>query len=130
MLSALKGGIPLEYHATMFFRIWTKILSQYSTLSISRPSNKLSVLLGLASLAEHILGYRYFYGIWNFNLLYSLFWQPVSRPISRAEEWRAPSWSWAAWEGEIIFEKHFPEEESTIRFTDSPESSQLQGVAI
>jgi hypothetical protein len=26
-----------------------------------------------------------------------------------------------------MFEKHFPEEESTIRFTDSPESSQLRG---
>lgn len=127
MLSALKGGTRSEHHAMMFFSIWAKILSRYSTLSISRPSDKLPALSGLASLAERILGYQYFYGIWNFNLPYGLFWQPVGRPIPRAEEWRAPSWSWAAWEGEIMFEKHFPEEESTIRFTDSLESSQLRG---
>jgi Heterokaryon incompatibility protein (HET) len=127
MLEAFKGGIYSEELAMMFFRIWAKILSRYSSLSITRPSDKLPALSGLASLAEPVLGYRYLYGIWNFNLSYGLFWHPVSRPMSRAEEWRAPSWSWAAWESAIIFENYFPEEELTIRFIDAPESSQLRG---
>ncbi|KIN05444.1 hypothetical protein OIDMADRAFT_67647, partial [Oidiodendron maius Zn] len=104
MLSALQGGICSENHAMIFFRIWAKILSRYSTLSISRPSDKLPALSGLALLVERIIGCRYLYCIWNFNLPYNLFWQPVNRPIPRVNEWRAPSWSWAAWNGEIMFE--------------------------
>ncbi|KAF2179285.1 hypothetical protein K469DRAFT_540263, partial [Zopfia rhizophila CBS 207.26] len=65
--------------------------------------DKLPTLSGLASLAEPILGYRYLYGIWNFNPLYGLFRHPVSRPMFRAKEWRAPSWSWAALEDSIMF---------------------------
>jgi Heterokaryon incompatibility protein (HET) len=127
MLSTLQGGGCLEHHAMIFFPIWAGILSRYSTLSISRPGDKLPALSGLASLVERIIGCRYLYGIWNLNLPYGLFWQPVSRPIHRTDEWRAPSWSWAAWQGEIIFEKYFPVEDSRICFKDVSESSQLRG---
>jgi hypothetical protein len=127
VLSALQVGVSLEHHAMIFFPMWAEILSRYSTLSISRPSDKLPALSGLASLVERIIGCRYLYGIWNFNLPYGLFWQPVSRPIHRADEWRAPSWSWAAWEGEIMFENYFPVEDSRIRFNDISEGSQLRG---
>ena len=111
----------------IFFPIWAEILSRYSTLSISLPSDKLPALSGLASLVERIVRCWYLYGIWNFNLPYGLFWQPVSRPIHQADEWRAPSWSWAAWEGEIMFENYFPVEDSRIRFNDISKGSQLQG---
>jgi hypothetical protein len=73
MLEAFKGEIYLEELTMIFFRIWAKILSRYSNLSITRSSDKLSALSGLALLAEPILGYRYLYGIWNFNLSYKLF---------------------------------------------------------
>ncbi|KAF2261107.1 HET-domain-containing protein, partial [Lojkania enalia] len=104
MISILKGGIHSEQLAEMFFRIWGSILLRYSNLSITRPSDKLPALSGLASLAEPVLGYRYLYGIWNFNLPYGLFWHPVNRPMVQATEWRAPSWSWAALEGAITLE--------------------------
>jgi len=126
-LSVLKGGIHSKELAEMFFRTWAKILMRYSNLSITRSSDKLPALSGLASLAERVLGYRYLYGIWEFNLPYGLFWHPVDRPMVRATDWRAPSWSWAAWEGAIIAENFFPEEDSKIRFIDVLESSQFRG---
>ncbi|KAH8691092.1 heterokaryon incompatibility protein-domain-containing protein [Phaeosphaeriaceae sp. PMI808] len=127
MISILKGGIHSEQLAEMFFRIWGNILLRYSNLSITRPSDKLLALSGLASLAELVLGYRYLYGIWNFNLPYGLFWHPVNLPMVQATEWRAPSWSWAALEGAITLETFFPVEDSRIRLIDVSEDSQLRG---
>lgn len=99
----------------MFFRQWRETLEQYTTLSITRPSDRLPALAGLASLAERTLGCQYLYGIWNFHLPYGLFWQPADPPMVSATEWRAPSWSWAAWEGGVLFLKFFPEQDSRIQ---------------
>jgi hypothetical protein len=128
MISILKGGIHSEQLAEMFFRLWGSILLRYSNLSITRPSDKLPALSELASLAERVLGYRYLYGIWNFNLPYGLFWHPVHRPMVHTTEWRASSWSWAALEGAVTFEKYFPEEDSRIRLSDGSDDSQSRGV--
>lgn len=126
-ISMLRGRIHSEQLAEMFFRSWGSILSWYSNLSMTRPSDKLPALSGLASLAESALRCRYLYGIWNVNLPYGLFWHPVNRPMIQATEWRAPSWSWAALEGVIMFEKFFPEKDSKIRLIDIPGNSQLRG---
>jgi hypothetical protein len=127
MISILKGEFHSEQLAEMFLQLWGSILLRYSNLSITRPSDKLPALSGLATLAERVLGHRYLYGIWNFNLPYGLFWQPVHRPMVQAIEWRAPSWSWAALDGAVMFDKYFPEKDSRIGLIDGSDDSQLRG---
>lgn len=118
---------PNEMAQQIFFRVWSEVLQRYSTLDITRPSDKLPALSGLASLAEKNLGRQYLYGIWDFNLPFGLFWHPVRRPLLRSKDWRAPSWSWAAWDGEIMFENFFPEKQSTIRLVHMTEDSEQRG---
>ena len=118
-LSSLQDGMVSDMHGMIFFAAWARVVQRYSTLSMSKQSDKLPALSGLASLAEPILGHSYLYGIWNFNLPYGLFWHPLHRPAQRPHEWRAPSWSWAAQEGEILFENYFPLEDSCISFREA-----------
>lgn len=79
---------------------WERIVETYTTESLTYPSDIFPGIQGLAKLVPSSMG-RYLAGHWMKTLPHSLCWfvkEPAQRQL---EEWRAPSWSWAAAEGSV-----------------------------
>ncbi|EMD93600.1 hypothetical protein COCC4DRAFT_191399 [Bipolaris maydis ATCC 48331] len=99
---------------------WFKLVEDYSSRNLTKETDKLPALEGLASkfLAEQNPG-KCIFGIWSNHLPSALLWrtfppynnnrdQPVSQFTAflprRPQVYRAPSWSWASIDGEISYE--------------------------
>lgn len=80
------------------YEYWHKLLfHQYGHLLLTKSSDRLPALAGLASLFSKRLGDDYLAGLWKTPLVKSLFWNVHgARTIS---SYRAPSWSWASLDG-------------------------------
>lgn len=78
---------------------------------LTYPSDKLPAISGLAAhFGSFLLGVNYLAGIWECGLIDALCWNLTSFdnvPRYRPEEYRAPSWSWASVDGEVIL-SHTP----------------------
>jgi hypothetical protein len=84
---------------------WECFVESYSKTALTRPSDKLVVISGLAKRMQSALRNTYLAGLWKDDLIDQLLWF-VSRPedSKRPSEYRAPSWSWAAVDGNIRVE--------------------------
>lgn len=80
----------------LFFSIWGNIVEDYSGLNLTRASDKLPALQGLANFTSLARPGRYLCGIWEHNLADGLLWEPKERPTTAVKELVAPSWSWAS----------------------------------
>ena len=85
---------------------WTAILRSYSRAQLTQLSDKLIAIAGLATQVHEILQDEYLTGLWRSTLLTDLLWYALpdtSEGTSRAEVYRAPSWSWASVDGPLQF---------------------------
>jgi hypothetical protein len=89
---------------------WHHIVEGYSSLSLSRASDKLPALAGLADKAQSSTRGRYFAGLWEKSLIVDLLW---ARDYRNTEGWKAlprpqgaarPTWSWVSIAAGIGFE--------------------------
>lgn len=78
---------------------WYTTLNQYSDRKLSRESDKLPALSGIARIFQDMMGGEYVAGLWTSDLVEGLAFQCFGGPHSRPKEWRAPSWSWASIDG-------------------------------
>ncbi|KAF2138767.1 uncharacterized protein K452DRAFT_276522 [Aplosporella prunicola CBS 121167] len=90
-------------------KAWGRVVSAYTKRKLTRPSDRLPALSGLASFIQAATGATYLAGMWRQTLIGSLLW---SSEISSyedqdwspmAEDDRTPSWSWASINGPISF---------------------------
>ncbi|KAL9116077.1 MAG: hypothetical protein Q9227_000446 [Pyrenula ochraceoflavens] len=93
------------------YKQWHRIIEDYSKRKLTRPSDRLPALSGLANTFGHSLQADYVAGIWSKTLIEGMLWRP-QRPSKRSvvllpQPWLrtydAPSWSWASYEGEVLF---------------------------
>ncbi|KAH4038778.1 hypothetical protein HBH98_061620 [Parastagonospora nodorum] len=95
---------------TICYKIWNIIVEKYTTASLTRPSDKLIAISGVAQGLVSILGDEYCVGMWRRDLEIQLLWHRGEDPTSytRPETYRAPSWSWASLDGSIVMNaRHF-----------------------
>lgn len=79
--------------------LWYQLLHSYCNRKLTKDSDKLPALSGLARhFAEHI-GDQYVAGLWRSTLIEGLIWQAIGRANTAPAEYRAPSWSWASIDG-------------------------------
>jgi hypothetical protein len=80
---------------------WFNLIGKYSTLDLTRESDKLPAIAGLASRAANHLSKTYIAGLWKEDLPYCLLWSVRRRHLfsARLQEY-VPSWSWASIHGE------------------------------
>lgn len=90
----------LTSHSFEKFKIWYEIVDEIGYRKITKPSDILPALSGLAhQFQEHGAG-PYLAGIWQNDLPRGLLWSTrVTDHSSRANPYRAPSWSWASIQG-------------------------------
>jgi hypothetical protein len=78
-------------------RDWHAIIGRYTETSLTFGRDTLPALSGLAKqwLSTHPND-TYLAGLWRSTLLTDLLWFTALSSSSRAQPWRAPSWSWAS----------------------------------
>ncbi|RYN15891.1 hypothetical protein AA0119_g12215 [Alternaria tenuissima] len=82
--------------------IWKSVITIYTELQLSYPTDKLVALGGLAKRFAQSDD-EYLPGIWSQTLIEDLTW--LTRTLSGEPKllWRAPSWSWASVDGAVGF---------------------------
>ncbi|RSL78384.1 hypothetical protein CEP51_008241 [Fusarium floridanum] len=82
------------------FQQWHGLVKEYSRLGLSFPSDKLPAISAIATRIGSALGDEYLAGIWKSRLPHDLLWDLGFTIHPRPKEFRAPSWSWAAIDGD------------------------------
>jgi hypothetical protein len=88
--------------------IWRVIVNDYSRRTLTFASDKLPALAGLAEKLSGHTKCDYLAGLWKNSLTEGLLWQALGQ-VERArnpEQYRAPSWSWAALDGKIGYDSN------------------------
>lgn len=98
--SFLRGTI-LRWYSRNLDTYWTRLRRWYSGCDLTNPGDKLVALSGVARLIQDQTGHQYFAGLWRQDLEQELCWSAI-HPRQRPQ-YRAPSWSWAAVDGEVDF---------------------------
>lgn len=84
------------------FEIWSPVVQAYSGCAITKDTDRLVALHGIATTAQKVLGCRYIAGLWERGLESQLGWNVINPQTShRPTEHVAPSWSWASVKGEV-----------------------------
>lgn len=93
---------------------WGDQLQLYTARNLSKPHDKLPALAAIAQRYSHCRGTKYLAGLWKSSFRQDLLWHHHPGPelitVSdegnpmREDEYRAPSWSWAAVDGVVLSE--------------------------
>lgn len=81
---------------------WYDLIEDYSSRSLSFPSDKLVAFSGLARKFGDDKK-QYLAGVWSTDLPAGLLWRVVGAPASRPA-YLAPSWSWASLMGSVTYD--------------------------
>ncbi len=114
------------------FERWYRLVNLYTRRSFTKDQDRLAALSGLAQEVQQKLGWHYFAGLWEEDMVRGLAWSPNRSPGTkhyRPQTYRAPSWSWASIEGPIKFPSSSKEETKDETKTE-PDGTQLRVVSI
>ncbi|KAF4451150.1 hypothetical protein F53441_5849 [Fusarium austroafricanum] len=74
--------------------LWRDLIIQYSQKNITKRTDGLPAVAGLATEWDNDLTGRYLAGLWEKDLLNHLRWMPDEKDSGDKPEYIAPSWSW------------------------------------
>lgn len=78
------------------FATYCRLLETYSNRFITKPSDRITAILGLGQIMEKISGYKFIGGIWKCDYtLASLLWL-IEIPSPNEKTSSFPTWSWAS----------------------------------
>ena len=80
--------------------IWEKIVREYSQRNLTKASDKLVALAGIAAYFAPDFQCEYYAGLWKSSLFEQLHWN-VQGPKNERPTYRAPTWSWASVDGPV-----------------------------
>lgn len=90
-------------NSTIWIVRWRDLIEEYSSMSLTYDADRLRALEGMATTVGARLGrHKYMQGVWTINMKSFLAWE-VSNEFPRPSQQIAPSWSWAAVRGRIVF---------------------------
>ena len=106
-LENVRGHHKSESASSSKYLVWNRIVESYSGCMLTKASDKLVALSGVAAYFKDMLQDDYVAGLWKATLPRALLWLvndmgPTNGiPRVRPLEYRAPSWSWAAMDGSL-----------------------------
>lgn len=93
------------------YNTWHKMVQDYTARTFTRITDRFPALSGLVSEMQAAHGGEYAAGLWRDDLPRSLLWRrypskasPSNGPFTRPQEYRAPSWSWAAVDERVTYD--------------------------
>ncbi|KAH7242735.1 heterokaryon incompatibility protein-domain-containing protein [Fusarium tricinctum] len=84
------------------FRFWLKTVENYSQRSLTRISDKLPAISGVADIIQRITGSDYLAGLWLNDIYLGLLWRRAPGRLPHMNT-VAPSFSWASINGEVDY---------------------------
>jgi Heterokaryon incompatibility protein (HET) len=99
-----------------FRQSWLEIRAEYTSRKMTQPSDKLRAISAITNQISTATGWTYLAGLWKEYLFFDLHWnrdresmtpivgssETMNRLMSRPEKYRAPSWSWASVDGQVV----------------------------
>jgi hypothetical protein len=89
------------------YKIWYDLVTSYTGRSLTKGSDKLPAIAGLAATIHEIAQDTYLAGHWRTELERSLFWRTEQEVVSpepaRCRGYRAPSWAWPSIDGGVCW---------------------------
>ena len=82
---------------------WLTLVEMYSRCGLTKGTDKLIAISGMASKVFSATGVSWCAGIWGDHICAGLLWLPTNDGLMKPTTQRAPSWSWAAWDGPIQY---------------------------
>ncbi|KAI3322408.1 hypothetical protein HD806DRAFT_523265 [Xylariaceae sp. AK1471] len=82
---------------------WLDLVEMYSSCGLKKEDDKLIAISGMARRIHLQTGQMYCAGIWADTISQELLWLKVEDTLLRPKQPRAPSWSWAAYDGPIQY---------------------------
>lgn len=96
----LVQALKFDSSAWMGFNL-NAFLQNYTSRILSNENDKLIAIEGLASAIAQQSKQKFFAGIFTNHVAKGLFWSSADGNMRRPQIHRAPSWSWAAWAGQM-----------------------------
>ena len=90
--ATLEGCFKNDEEVDLF---WRRNVEIYCGRRLTRCSDRLPALAGIASIVAQTTKDEYLAGLWRQNLLRQLIWRPTGRG-NQPSKYLAPSWSWAS----------------------------------
>ncbi|KAF5020564.1 hypothetical protein F66182_7396 [Fusarium sp. NRRL 66182] len=117
LFSIITGVEWHEYAAYYMARVWRTMVCSYTALGITKPSDRLPAIGGLAKKVATVRKCKYLAGLWETALNDDLIWSVFRRDRDKSPRQNpsaAPTWSWASvethvWYWDIIY--HWDPEE-------------------
>ena len=106
LVSGIMGtsvGLGKETNDSLLWGNWVEIVEEYAGRKLTEHTDKLPALSGIATKFQQALGDTFCAGLWKSQLQKGLAWQVGEPRICRPPEYRAPTWSWAALNGETFW---------------------------
>ena len=125
----LQNPLITPMRSTMeIHRLWGDLCEMYSEKKLSKPTDKLVAISGLAKEFQKLLPDDiYFSGMWWSTFPLCLCWKSRGRPIQE-DVLEAPSWSWASIDGEVkLNTRVFPQSSSSPPLTSEYSDSEWSG---
>lgn len=88
---------------------WYDIVQEYTRRKITKDTDRLPALAGLAEQYRKTTGKRYLAGMWLEDMPVALLWHPRGK-LRAPTTYCAPSWSWASLKGPVGFFDKSPED--------------------
>jgi len=125
MLHEARSIEPVDDEAVFRRRLiagvaWIYMVNNYSTCDLTRESDRLVAIAGLAAALQPLMHCRYVAGIWEDNVIPQLLWfrEPGEYVQLQSKLMQPPSWSWASRPGKVILmDKRVYEIGKLLRFT-------------
>ena len=90
----MANALPVP-HSSIYFA-WRSMVSAYMVLSLTKLSDILPAISGLARVISELTHDQYLAGIWKGSFAIDLLWRNNSSTRKARAEWTAPTWSWAS----------------------------------
>lgn len=83
---------------------WYRTIQWYSRCQLTQEKDKLPAIACIVAQIQHTSTSKYFAGLWDYDIAKGLLWLAAEGvTLRRPQVRRAPSWSWASWDGPIRF---------------------------
>jgi hypothetical protein len=128
---ALLSANPAVEDGDKQYATWHHLAAAFSLRKLTRASDKLPAISGMALKMQEIVGSDYLAGVWENNLVEEILWSSapyLQNPMlaDRLDNYRAPSWSWASVDTQIRYETNHHTDLAYVRTLAQVLDSQIQ----
>jgi hypothetical protein len=100
---------PIDHNMSVrdFSFTWYDWMQVYTSKDLTRQTDRLPAVAGMASYVASLSGMKYRAGLWEEDLLCGLAWRRSSSGHAKRIPGGAPTWSWASVTGPVYYDQFF-----------------------